>query len=119
LFRQQALALIAAGPGLWESAGRALDAALLRHPQDPALLGLASDLALAQGQSGVARDLVGRMPEALHVLPRWAARLERAQCLEQVASATDEAAARCLLAAREELNTQVAAWIDDLAAAER
>lgn len=119
LLRQQALALIAAGPGQWESARRALDAALLRHPQDPALLGLATDLALAQGQPEAARALVGRVPEALHVLPRWAARLERAQCLEQAASGTDEMAERCLPDAREELAAQVEAWIDELSVALR
>jgi predicted Zn-dependent protease len=119
LFREQALALTAAGPGQWEAARRALDAALLRHPQDPALLGLASDIALAQGQPGAARDLIGRVPEALHPLARWTARLERAQCLEQAASGADAAPARCLLAAREELDAQVEAWITGLSVAGR
>jgi len=119
LFREQALALAAAGPGEWESARRALDAALLRHPQDPALLGLATDIALAQGQPGAARVLIGRVPEALHTLARWTARLERAQCLEQAARGADAAAARCLLAAREELDAQVEAWITGLSVAGR
>jgi hypothetical protein len=59
------------------------------------------------------------VPEALHPLPRWAARLERAQCLEQAASAADAVAARCLQAAREELDAQVEAWITGLSVAER
>jgi predicted Zn-dependent protease len=112
LFRDQALALAAAGPEQWPAARRALDAALLRHPQDPALLGLASDVALAQGQPEAARALIGRVPEALHALPRWAVRLERAQCLERAGGGTDEEAARCLLAAREALDGQVGVWVD-------
>ena len=112
LFREQALALAAAGPEQWPSARRALDAALLRHPQDPALLGLASDVALAQGQPQAARVLIGRVPEALQALPPWAARLERARCLERAAEVADEATARCLLAARAALDAQVASWIE-------
>jgi len=112
LFRDQALALAAAGPDQWPAARRALDTALLRHPQDPALLGLASDVALAQGQPEAARALVGRVPEALHALPHWAARLERAQCLERGAVGTDEETARCLLAAGEALDGQIESWVE-------
>ena len=112
LFRDQALALAAAGPEQWPAARRALDTALLRHPQDPALLGLASDVALAQGQPEAARALVGRVPEALHALPHWAVRLERAQCLERGAVGTDEETARCLLAAREALDGQIESWVE-------
>jgi predicted Zn-dependent protease len=119
LFREQALALTAAGPGQWEAAQSALAAALLRHPQDPALLGLASDIALARGRAGSARDLIGRVPEALHPLPRWTARLERAQCLDQAASGADAVAEPCLRAAREELEAQVEAWIAGLSVAGR
>jgi predicted Zn-dependent protease len=112
LFREQALALAAAGPALWAAARRALDAALLLHPQDPALLGLASDIALAQGQPEAARALIGRVPEALHALPRWTARLEHAECLERAAGGTDAQATRCLLAAREALDGQIGSWVE-------
>jgi predicted Zn-dependent protease len=107
LYRQQASALVAAGEDHWQAARDALDSGLLRHPVEVSLLGLATDIALAQAELARARDYMARLPKGLEVLPQWRARFELAACGKAGGSET----AGCASAARAQLAAQVAAWL--------
>jgi predicted Zn-dependent protease len=106
LYRQQASALVAAGDDHWQAARDALDTGLARHPVEVSLLGLATDIALAQAETAAARHYLARLPKGLETLPQWRARLELASC----GDAGDGEAADCAQMARAQLLAQVAAW---------
>ena len=81
LFSSLALERLASEPPDTDSAGEVLDAALQRFPAEVSLLGLAVDLALAEGQIPRAGTLLNRAPPALGQLPQWAWRQRLLDCL--------------------------------------
>ena len=82
LYRQQALALLAAGHDSWPTALSALMQGLGRYPRDVSLLGLATDIALACDQLPAARKYIDALPVEIQALPRWKTRLDLAAALE-------------------------------------
>ncbi|MGH8034927.1 MAG: tetratricopeptide repeat protein [Lysobacterales bacterium] len=82
LYRDWALALVAAGEDHWSQARKAVDLALRHFPAEISLLALGTDTALAQGLPGEAATYIERLPEAVARLPRWHDRLELINCLE-------------------------------------
>jgi tetratricopeptide (TPR) repeat protein len=81
LYREQVLALVAAGEGYYITARKMADAGLDRFPGEVSLLGLATDIALAEDEPGAAALYMQRLPAPISLLPAWQARRERAQCL--------------------------------------
>lgn len=91
LYRSRALALAAIGPDGWTRALEAVEEGLDSHPADPALAGLATDLALALGDADAAAAHIARLPEPIRRLPDWVARLRALQCLRSA----DDSGADC------------------------
>ena len=83
LYREWSLALVAAGEDLWDAARDVVDIGLTLFPRDVALLGLGSDIALAQNRPDIATAYVNRLPPTITRLDQWQSRLELAHCLEQ------------------------------------
>jgi len=81
LYRQQVLALVAAGEEYYKPARKIADAGLDRFPGEMSLLGLATDIALAEDEPGAAALYMQRLPASIKKLPAWQTRRERAQCL--------------------------------------
>jgi predicted Zn-dependent protease len=109
LYHQQAAALALAGTAHWQDARQALAAGLARHPQDVALRGLATDLALALGQDEVATAEMAQLPEPLHRLPQWQRRIELAAC----GAAGGSAAEACAQQAWTRLWDELDRWLCD------
>jgi tetratricopeptide (TPR) repeat protein len=105
LFRDQVLALLAAGHEHWDAAQRTLDSALLQHPADIALLGLATDISLAQDQPGEALALIAHLRPELQALPQWRERERLAKCLKDDGSEAETVEA-CRSTVLEHLATQ-------------
>lgn len=103
LYLQQAMALLGAGEKHLDTARAAADTGLARHPQDVALLGLATDIALVRGQGAAASGYVGTLPGALADLPQWRSRRESLDCLQLGEAAT----VQCAAPARERLEQQL------------
>jgi len=105
LYRDWALALVAAGEGHWVGAREVVDRALFRFPLDVALLALGTDTALAQNLPGEARAYLERLPPAVAQVPRWKACIELLNCLE--GKAAGDSAGKCLQTAIRLLNEQI------------
>jgi predicted Zn-dependent protease len=103
LYLQQAMALLAAGEKHLDSARAAADTGLARHPQDVALLGLATDIALVRGQGAAASGYLGTLPGALADLPQWRSRRESTDCLQRGEATT----VQCAAPARERLDQRL------------
>ncbi len=104
LYRDWALALVAAGTTQWSPARNVVDIALEQFPRDVSLLALGADIALAENRPDLAASYVDRLPEPMMRLPRWQARSEAMNCLES--QATEAAESGCLAAARKALEEQ-------------
>ncbi len=83
LYRDWALALVAAGEDHWNEARHVVDIGLDLFSQDIALLALGTDIALAENQPGEATVYVHRLPPTITRLDQWQARRELVDCLEQ------------------------------------
>ena len=81
LYSSLAVEWLATEPSETDSAGQVLAAALQRFPSEISLLGLATDLALAQAAIPQARTLLARVPPALGQLPQWAWRQGLLDCI--------------------------------------
>jgi tetratricopeptide (TPR) repeat protein len=103
LYLQHAAALVAVGEGYWDLARAAADAGLEQHPYDMALLGLATDTALALGQTAIVSGYLERLPGALLGLPQWSSRAESLDCLRR----GEKAGRVCADPARERLALSV------------
>ena len=84
LYREQVLALVAAGESNYKAAREVADSGLNSFPGEVSLLGLATDIALAENDPGVAALYIQQLPDSISMLPSWQGRHERVQCLEQV-----------------------------------
>jgi predicted Zn-dependent protease len=104
LYRDWALALVAAGMTQWNPARNVVDIALEQFPRDVSLLALGADIALAENQPDLATSYFDRLPEPMMRLPSWQARSEAMNCLES--QATEAAESGCLAAARKALEEQ-------------
>jgi tetratricopeptide (TPR) repeat protein len=102
LYLEQSLALFSAGEEHWVSAQGAADTGLAQHPQDVALLGLATDLSLVMGQPVAAAGYLDRLPAVLGKLPQWSSRTDSLRCLDAGAVTL----AQCAASARERLEQQ-------------
>ena len=83
LYRDWALALVAAGESQWSQAGNVVDTGLERFPQDISLLALGTDIALAENQPQAARRYISRLPEPMTRLGQWQDRIALANCLDK------------------------------------
>jgi hypothetical protein len=83
----------------------AVDAGLEQLPGEINLIGLGTDISLAQGQQAVAERYLSRLPPALLRVERWERRAQRAACL---ANEGNDAHSRCMVEARAELQKQSA-----------
>lgn len=81
LYLQHVVALVAAGEGYWDLARGAADEGLAQHPYDMALLGVATDTALALGQTEAVTAYLERLPGPLTELPQWSSRAQSLDCL--------------------------------------
>jgi len=106
LYRQQVLALVAAGERHYKAAREVADTGLDGFPGEVSLLGLATDIALAEDDPGVAALYIQQLPGSISMLPSWQARRERAQCLEQVDQSSSAERTQCHQAAIQILQQQ-------------
>ena len=83
LYRDQALALIAAGETHWPEADSVIRGGLQRFPMEISLLGLGTDLALARDDTASATAFINELPAALQQLPEWQKRLDLTTGLEK------------------------------------
>jgi len=97
LYRQWGLALVAADPRSLEIPKGALTIGLEQYPRDVSLLGLASDIALAQGMPAEASIFIQKLPGGMNQLPRWQSRLELINCFKR--SEEDSSSEKCRQAA--------------------
>jgi len=106
LFRLQAMALMAAGEPQWPAAMDSVDLGLERVTVEVTLLGLGTDLSLAQGQTDRADELMRELPGKLLELPQWAERVERLNCFYE------EDAPVCLAVAKTLVREYAASFMD-------
>jgi len=83
LYRDQAMALIAAGEGHWPEAASVILCGLQRFPVEISLLALGTDLALARADTVSAIAFINKLPPALQQLPEWQKRLDLATSLDE------------------------------------
>lgn len=102
LFRLQVLALVA--ERRLETAREAVDEALAIWPHQVNLIGLATDVSLAQNDPAQAEAYLRRLPDGLSKVDRWRQRAEWTACLSDPnrSDQTD-----CLAGARQSLAQQV------------
>lgn len=105
LYRDWALALVAAGDDHWNTARKVLDIGLERFPLDVSLLALVSDIALAENQPGEAESYIKRLSQPITRLPRWQSRIKTMNCLQTESASSD--AAVCQSAAVNALREQI------------
>ncbi|MEJ8568076.1 tetratricopeptide repeat protein [Wenzhouxiangellaceae bacterium CH-27] len=91
LYRLRARALTAVGPDGWTRARDAADRGLERHPGDPALRGLATDLALVLGDVDGAGRYLDELPAPILGLAVWKTRVAARGCLNNGADRDDGA----------------------------
>jgi Flp pilus assembly protein TadD len=84
LYRLAASCLVQAGDSHWPAAIKVLGSGLERYPREGSLLGLAVDIALAQGDPKGAGLQISRLPRAVLRLPQWQARTNLAATLSNV-----------------------------------
>jgi predicted Zn-dependent protease len=106
LYRLNVLALVAAGDSKLTKARSVVDSGLQRFALEVTLLGLGTDIALAQNQPEAAQRYMNVLPQALRNLPQWQERLKLADCLA-TAETADRAA--CLGTAQDKMARQVEA----------
>lgn len=95
LYRLQVVALVTAGPSHRESAREVVDTGLDHFPLEVSLLGLGTDIALAENAPEVAAGYIETLPHSIRKLARWQSRIELQQCLGEK-SADQVAASACL-----------------------
>ena len=98
LYRMNVIALLRAGRPT--DALARVDAGLANLPGEVNLLGLGTDIALAENQPTLAQAYLASLPAGLFRVERWAARQARAECLEGEALVRRE---QCLGEAQEAL----------------
>jgi predicted Zn-dependent protease len=108
LYIFQALALVDSGSDSWDEARKVVDGALMQFPGEVSLLGLGTDIALAQNRPGEAQRYINTLPEALTRLPQWQRRATSSQCLTKSKAGNGDEMARCLDEIRAHLSTQAA-----------
>jgi tetratricopeptide (TPR) repeat protein len=102
LYYSQARALVEGGKELLGQARLVTDAGLAQFPGEVSLLGLGTDIALAEGLPGAAQQYLDRLPAKLLDLPQWRNRLLIKQCFaDQLASSGSTES--CRIAAYEKL----------------
>jgi tetratricopeptide (TPR) repeat protein len=82
LYRAWILSLLAAGPEHRQQAVRVVAQGLAAFPAEVGLLGLAMDMALADGAPAEARSRLEQLPGGLTALPQWQYRGGLLACLE-------------------------------------
>jgi tetratricopeptide (TPR) repeat protein len=102
LYRLQILALVAAGEEHWRAARQVVDAGLERFPREVSLLGLGTDIALAENFPVIATSYIETLPAALIELDRWQSRLELRRCLSEKLPGAEISKPACL---QEAINT--------------
>jgi predicted Zn-dependent protease len=108
LYIFQALALVDSGSDHWDEARQIVDGALTQFPGEVSLLGLGTDITLAQNRPGEARRYINTLPEALTRLPQWQRRAASSQCLTKGKAENGDEMAHCLDEIRARLSTQAA-----------
>lgn len=103
LFRLQILALVA--DGARDRALAAVDAALEQSPGEVNLIGLGTDISLAEGDGAAAERYLRHLPPALLRIDTWARRADQAACL---AGQDGDRRARCVIGARAGLQELIA-----------
>lgn len=83
LYRDRALALIAAGENHWPEAASVIRDGLQRFPAEISLLALGTDLALARADTASAIAFIDELPAAIQQLPEWQERLDLAAGLDE------------------------------------
>ena len=104
LYRDWALALVAAGESRWLHASSVVDSGLEVFPRDISLLALGMDIALAEDRPDAAAAYIDRLPPTVTRLAAWQARSDRLDCLK--AQAGGEAEWTCRAAAIAALREQ-------------
>jgi len=107
LYRLQVLALLTAGEQHWDAARMVVDAGLGRFPQEVSLLGLGTDIALAQNSPDIASGYIETLPQAVLNLERWQSRLKLQQCLGEKTADAGVAGSSCLQTAMDVLKEQL------------
>ena len=102
LYRLQILALVAAGEQHWQTAREVVDTGLDRFPREVSLLGLGTDIALAENLPVIATTYIETLPAALIELDRWQSRLELRRCLSERLPGAENSKPACL---QEAINT--------------
>lgn len=105
LYRDWALALVAAGEDHWNEARDVVDIGLGLFPREVSLLALGTDIALAENQPGEAENYINRLSQPITRLPRWQSRTETMKCLQ--AESAGGTAAACQSAAVNALQEQI------------
>lgn len=108
LYTRYALSLGANGEPSWTGALQLIDEALQRFPLELTLLGIGTDVALAQNHPAEAAWYMQILPQALRDLPQWKKRGEAAECL---AGAESAAQVQCLQQAKASLARQIEAFM--------
>ena len=104
LYRLQILALVAAGEQHWSGARKIVDEGLSRFPIEVSLLGLGTDIALAENAPATAIAYIELLPQPILKLPQWKSRLGLQECLIDPPKNVENSASACLLTARKALN---------------
>jgi tetratricopeptide (TPR) repeat protein len=82
LYRDWALALVAAGEDHWNEARDVVDIGLGLFPREVSLLALGTDIVLAENLPGEAENYINRLSQPIARLPRWQSRTETMKCLQ-------------------------------------
>ena len=106
LYVFQSLALVDSGSDHWDEARQIVEAALKQFPGEVSLLGLGTDIALAQNRPGEAERYLATLPEALTRLPQWQRRAGSSECLARNNAGNVDELERCLDEVRALLSTQ-------------
>jgi len=107
LYRLQVLAMLTAGEQHWEAARMVVDAGLGRFPQEASLLGLGTNIALAQNSPDIASGYIETLPPAILKLEIWQSRLELQRCLGEKTADAEVAKSACLRTAINALKAQL------------
>lgn len=108
LYRLQILALVTAGEQHWSGARRVVDEGLSRFPMEVSLLGLGTDIALAENAPATASAYIESLTQPILKLPQWQSRINLQQCLKESLSDTKATNSACLEAANRALKKQLA-----------
>ena len=110
LYRLLILSLAAQGDEGASAALQSVDEGLERFAGEVNLLGLGTDIALANARLADAVRYIENLPDRLQRLPQWQARLDRANCMQE---GDEPDRSTCLDSARAELARQIEAFLGE------